>query len=265
MRMTFSKWTALAPLFALVVSTANVATASEDKYQKYEKKVAAAQRIADRATKKGDAQNIAAAYYQLARIQSEARRNDVTCDVAYLSDLISNIQTVVDHSSWFQKNLTGLSIYRAHSSESLSLHLMAAGLVKNKSFTTAEFAAAVQNAIATSTFELYKPVPGVLALGSITFSQGTAVDHSVEWTESGEVKYIDSPKVPAQVSIVNGKVTISINGRAAYAFKFLRDNTEVTDSVRTSDDVRIEGLDSNGNPTSEFIDQLFLTPDECSA
>lgn len=265
MRFFQKKLLWIAPALAMTALAANFAHATEDKYKKYEKKVAAAQKVADQATKKGDSQNIAAAYYQLVKVRAEARRNGVTCDVAYLSDIVGNLQTVVDHSTWFQKNLTGLPVYREFSPDALALHLMAAGLTKGKTFTAAQFAAAVQNAIATSTFELYKPVPGVLPLGSITFSQGTAVDHSVEWTEEGNVKYVDSPKVSASASVIQGKVTISINGRAAYVFKFFRSEKEVSDSIRSTDDVRIEGLDENGNPTSEYMNQLFLTPDECSA
>lgn len=255
----------IAPLLTVAALVANVSSGNEDKYEKFEKKVAAAQKVADQAVKRGDAQGIATAYYRLANVRSEARRNDVVCDVAYLSDLVGDLQTTVDHSTWFQKNLTTLPVYRAHSMETLSLHLMAGGLIKGKTLTTAQFARIVKNAVETSTFELHKPVPGVLPLGSITFSKNTAVDHSIEWKQDGDIEHVDSPKLPASVSIVQGRVTLFINGRAAYVFQIFRGDSEVLNSVRSTDDIRIQGLDETGTPSEEFHDKLFLTPDECSA
>jgi len=109
------------------------------------------------------------------------------------------------------------------------------------------------------------PFPGVFTRGATNFSKGSVVHTSFQFNEDGTFEWVHSPKLPAQISVLKGKVTISINGRAAYAFKIVRDNAEVLDGVRSTDTLVIESLDENGNSSPDFMDQLFVTPDECSA
>jgi hypothetical protein len=258
MKLSFSSGTRLAVL-SLSLFTLNAF--AQDDYAQYEKLVTKARTEASKSLKTKDAKKISAAHYKLAAAQGEARAKGHTCDIGYLSDIVGNIQVAVDNSAWFQSTLKTLPIYQNTYKESLGLQLAAAGLVKNKPMSRAAFVAALQNIVATSDVTLYKPQPGVLHLGDIQLVKGQAIETSLSFNEEGEVVTDVSAPVSAEIRDVAGMITISMDGADRFSIEVERNEKPVTKDVRSSDSISVKGIGAE----DDFMGQLILTPDECSA
>ncbi|MBA2403520.1 MAG: hypothetical protein H0V66_02015 [Bdellovibrionales bacterium] len=249
-------------LAVLSISLLSVSAFAQDDYVKFEKAVTKASIEAVNALKTKDTKKISAAHYKLAAAQAEARAKGHTCDIGYLSDIVGNMQVAVDNSAWFQKTLPTLPIYQQLSKESLQLQLAAAGLVKNKTMTRDAFVKALQNIVNTSDVTLYKPQPGVLHLGDIQFASGMAIETSLYFDdETGEVKTDVAAPVAADIQVIKNKITIMMNGAARFNVEVERNDKPVTKDVKSSDSILIKGIGAD----DDFMGQLFLTPDECSA
>lgn len=232
---------------------------AQDDYARYEKAVNSAKAKAAQSLKTKDPKQISTAHYQLAALQSEAREKGHTCDFAYLFEIVENVQVAADNSPWFQATLPTLPVYKKNSGSTLSLQLIAAGLVKGKSMTREAFVKALNSITVNSAYVLYKPVPGVMPLGSIEISKGKAIDVSYLFTDEGEFKTIRSAAAPAEFKIINGEINLLINKAPSFILTIDRDGKPSKD-VRSTDNISIQGVDSD-----DFNAQLFLTPDECSA
>lgn len=176
-----------------------------------------------------------------------------------MSDVVSNLQVTADNSAWFQKGLASLPVYKKVSEQSLSLQLIASGLVKSKPMSRQAFVAALQSIHKNSSFILYKPQPGIISLGQIKLASGMMVDTSYSFNDAGEFVKTVLPAVSAGIKDIKGEISITVGGVSRYTIKIERDGKPVTKDVRSTDSIVIEGVDR------QYESQLSVNAEECSA
>lgn len=239
-------------------------------YEEFEEAIQEQETIAKAALMKGKSKAIAKAHYNLVNTRLKARTFDFHCDFGYSSDLIQEMQIVVDHSPYFQKILNSLPVYK-ELSNLFQMRLMGLGFITKNPLSLIQLQAHLKSIIESrNPSNLFMPQPGVYPLGHLEFKSSMVTVYNGVFDDQGNFSVKAEKAVSASVTMNpsgNGIILkLENNNKEAYLIRVRRNDTFITQGIVPDDEIIINGLDENGaideiNPEN----RLEIAPDECSA